>query len=269
MRIDDNRELSLQGVIRSVSLAMALAALAACGAGGDDAPSTGTVGSSSNAGTSGGEGAAGGSGTGATPNTNNAGASGNAIAPPGGGLNHLPTGPNGAQAAIGNFSAAERDRILADGLQIWRAQRIDINGINKGACANCHSADGIELAVWKFSDDDMRRRAHIDGVSPTDREKLVDYFAALRQKYNITKLKDVANDRPFQPMGQPFDGHKNERDLKFATETLATVTPTLVSGVVDSLAKAVRARGELRASDPLGMRIGIPMPRMSEDCFRG
>ena len=269
MRIGDNRELSLQRVIRSLSLAMAIAALAACGGGGEDAPSTGTVGTLSNTGTSGGEGTASGSGTGATPNLNNAAASRNASAPAGGSINHPPTGPNGAQAAIGAFSAAERNRILADGLQIWRAQRIDINGINKGACADCHSADGIELAMWKFTDDDMRRRAHIDGVSPTDRETLVDYFAALRQKYNITTLKDVANDRPFQPMGQPFDGNKSERDLKFATETLAAVTPTLVSGVVDSLAKAVRARGELRASDPLGMRIGIPMPRMSEDCSRG
>jgi hypothetical protein len=187
--------------------------------------------------------------------------------------NGLPTGPNGNKAAIGTFSLAERDQVLADGIKVWRAQRIDINGINKGACANCHSADGIELTMWDFHDDDVRRRAHIDGVNEKDRELLVKYFAALRQKYSIKTLKSIQDDRPFQPgesdNNTPFDGATvAERDFKFVDVTLRSVAPTLF-GQMDTLAKAVQARAELKATNPLKMRVGIPFPRMSEDCFRG
>ncbi|MDQ3233635.1 MAG: hypothetical protein M3Q07_17595, partial [Pseudobdellovibrionaceae bacterium] len=56
----------------------------------------------------------------------------------------LPTGENGDKAAIGTFSEADRDQKIAAGLAIWRKQRKDLNGIEKGACANCHSSDGIE-----------------------------------------------------------------------------------------------------------------------------
>ncbi|MDQ3230934.1 MAG: hypothetical protein M3Q07_03865, partial [Pseudobdellovibrionaceae bacterium] len=92
----------------------------------------------------------------------------------------LPTGVNGDKAAIGAFSEAEMNQKIAAGLAIWRKQRTDLNGIDKGACANCHSSDGFELALYDISDDDVRRRAHIDGVNEVDREALVEYFAALR-----------------------------------------------------------------------------------------
>ena len=181
----------------------------------------------------------------------------------------LPTAPGGNTAGIGQFAAAELQRTLSEGRTIWRAQRLDINGVNKGACANCHSSDGVELAFWKFTDDDIRRRGHLDGVTATEREALVRYFGGLRQQYKITALKDVLVDRPFQPKGRPFDGTLAERDLQFATQTLAAVAPTLVNGVVDTLPKALQARAELKASNPLDMQIGIALPRVSEDCFRG
>jgi hypothetical protein len=182
---------------------------------------------------------------------------------------NLPTGPNGNRAAIGTFSTTERDRLLSEGLKIWRAPRIDINGISKGACSNCHSADGFELAEWNFHDDDVRRRAHIDGVNAADREVLVNYFAALRQKYGITSLKSIMDDRPFQPGGQPFVGATSlERDYAFVDTSLRSTLPSLF-GSMDTVAKAVQARAEIKASNPLEMRIGVPFPRISEDCFRG
>lgn len=181
----------------------------------------------------------------------------------------VPSVPTGDAASIGTFSAAEMDRLLEQGKVIWRAQRRDINGINKGACANCHSSNGIELALYKFKDGDILRRAQLDGVSPAEQETLVKYFAALRQYYKITALRDVLEDRPFQPKGQPFSGTVAERDYQFATKSLAVVAPTLMNGTIDTLAKALKAKEELRLSNPLDVQIGIPLPRLSEDCSRG
>ncbi len=182
----------------------------------------------------------------------------------------LPTGENGDKAAIGTFSEADRDQKIAAGLAIWRKQRKDLNGIEKGACANCHSSDGIELALYDISDDDVRRRAHIDGVNEVDREALVEYFAALRQKYKITSLKSVLNDRPLQPQGEAFAGAtKAERDLAFAANSLRSVAPTLFDTQITTVDQALKAKAELKASRPLTLKIGIPLPRISEDCFRG
>jgi hypothetical protein len=172
-------------------------------------------------------------------------------------------------ASIGNYTVAERDIALAEGVKIWRQQRIDINGINKGACASCHSADGIELALWKFRDNDIFRRAHIDGVSPPDQQRLVKYFAALRQKYRVTALRDVALDHPFQPGGSWFTGTINERDLSFATKSLSKEMPTLMGAPISTVAQAKQAVVEVRATNPETVKIGIELPRISADCARG
>jgi hypothetical protein len=182
----------------------------------------------------------------------------------------LPTGVNGNKASIGKFDPIELNNKLVEGLLIWRKPRVDLNGISKGACASCHSSDGLELAVWDFHDDDVRRRAHIDGTSAAEREALVSYFAALRQKYKITTVKSILNDRPLQPRGTPFPGAtKAERDYIFALNSLQIHAPTLYNGEFNTIAQAIQAKNELKASNPMNMRIGIPFPRISEDCFRG
>jgi hypothetical protein len=175
----------------------------------------------------------------------------------------------GSGASIGSFPLAERDRALSDGLRIWRQQRIDINGVNKGACASCHSSDGIELALWAFNDTDVVRRAHIDGVSVDEQLLLVKYFAALRQRDGVTRLRDVASDRPFQPTGQWYTGSLNQRDLQFGEQTLAAALPTLMGAPVQTLAQAQAVLAELRASNPLRLKIGIELPHISFDCARG
>ncbi|HYX32324.1 MAG TPA: hypothetical protein VE954_04370, partial [Oligoflexus sp.] len=181
----------------------------------------------------------------------------------------LPTGVNGDKPGIGSYSEAELNQKISAGLAIWRQPRKDLNGVDKGACANCHS-DGFELAVYDFTDDDIRRRAHLDGVNEADREALVEYFSALRQKYKITSPKSVLNDRPFQPRGTVLPGEsKADRDLAFALTSLRRVAPTLVDAQISTLDQALQAKAELTASKPLDIQIGIPLPRISEDCFRG
>jgi hypothetical protein len=172
-------------------------------------------------------------------------------------------------ADIGKFSSDEMKSALADGAKVWRQQRIDINGVNKGACANCHSADGIELALWKFTNKDIVRRAHIDGVSKADQVVLVKYFSALRQSYQVKQLKEIATDHPFQPKGKWFTGNNNERDFKFAMESLSNEIPTLMGAPIASLNSARTAIGELRKSNPLSVKVGIEMPSISRDCVRG
>ncbi|HYX34736.1 MAG TPA: PA14 domain-containing protein [Oligoflexus sp.] len=181
-----------------------------------------------------------------------------------------PTGVNDDKASIGAYSDSEMEQKIASGLAIWRQQRKDINGVDKGACANCHSSDGLELGLYDISDETILRRAHNDGVNDVDAQALVEYFAALRQKYKITSLKSVLNDRPLQPQGEVLAGAtKAERDLAFAVTSLRSVAPTLFDTQITTVDQALKAKAELTASKPLTMKIGIPFPRISEDCFRG
>ncbi|MDQ3234403.1 MAG: PA14 domain-containing protein [Pseudobdellovibrionaceae bacterium] len=181
-----------------------------------------------------------------------------------------PTVVNGDKASIGTYSESEMEQKITAGLGIWRKQRKDINGVDKGACANCHSSDGLELGLYDINDETILRRAHNDGVNDVDAQALVEYFAALRQKYKVTSLKSVLNDRPFQPQGEVFPGDtKAERDLAFAVNSLRAVAPTLFDVEIKTFEQALQAKAELKASKPLDLKIGIPLPRISEDCFRG
>lgn len=174
-----------------------------------------------------------------------------------------------APASPAGLPPGELDAALAEGLRIWRQQRVDIHGVNKGACASCHSADGIELALWSFQDADIVRRAHIDGVALDEQGKLVRYFAALRQRYAVSKPRDVATDRPFQPGGSWFTGSSNARDAQFATQSLAAELPVLMGPPIETLSQAQAALAEIRASNPRRLKVGIEMPAISLDCARG
>jgi hypothetical protein len=176
--------------------------------------------------------------------------------------------PASRPAAGAPLSADEMKQAMASGLAVWRQQRLDVNGVNKGACANCHSADGIELAIWNFDNADVVRRAHLDGVSTADQAKLVTFFRAMRQKYRIVALRDIQKDHPFQPGGTWYTGTSDERDLAFANGSFTQVAPTLMGARIATLADARKAIQELRASNPLKMKVGIEMPQISRDCVR-
>ncbi len=176
--------------------------------------------------------------------------------------------PASSPASSAALSADQLAQALSAGVKIWRQQRIDLNGENKGACANCHSADGIELAIWNFTGDDVVRRAHLDGVSAADQATLVTYFVAMRQKYNVVKLRDVETDHPFQPGGTWYTGSSDERDLAFANGSFKQAAPTLLGPPIATLADAQRAIQEIRASNPLQLKVGIELPQISRDCVR-
>lgn len=161
-------------------------------------------------------------------------------------------------------SAQSQDDIIKAGLEAWR--KPDQNGM---ACANCHSPDGIEIARYNFSDEDIRRRDAFHLERP-DSDKIVAMIHALRDKHNLNdKLLDPMEDRPLQPGGAVLPGATaQERDLAFA-RTLVTKLPGLFNGPIDSFEKARQARNELIAFDTRKEPVGVPFPRLSEDIHHG
>ncbi len=159
--------------------------------------------------------------------------------------------------------AKETDHDYLEGMKVWRSP-----DKNEVACAFCHTPDAIELACYRFDDENLRRRAtpHLgaDGA-----EKIVKFIHAVRKHYGITNLIDPMTDRPLQPGGEVLPGATAEqRDYAFARE-LETVLPTLAKGSVRSLEAAEKAKDELLALNARTLRVGIPFNRISEDGFHG
>lgn len=153
---------------------------------------------------------------------------------------------------------------MADGLAIWRKP----GKIAKAPCAACHGPDGLELAIYDFSDADIRRRA-LPHLSGSDAEAIVRFIHAVRRKYHVRSMKDPMRDRPFQPGEKLLPGNSVfERDLKFGQE-LESILPTLTGAPIVDLDTARRAQKELLATDPRKLSIGIPLNRFSEDVYHG
>src|SRR5471030_2586396 len=84
------------------------------------------------------------------------------------------------------------------------------------ACVSCHSPDGIEIAAFAFSDEDVvrRARAHLSGE---DSKQIVEMVHAVRRRNHIIRLLDPMKDRPMQPGGALLNGSTPmERDDSFA-----------------------------------------------------
>ncbi len=147
-------------------------------------------------------------------------------------------------------------------LSAWR--KTDARG---QACASCHSPDGLELAAYNFSDEDLMRRAKAH-LSLEDAKQIVDQIHTLRENYHIDKPLDPMMDRPMQPGGSVLEGATSlARDKEFAM-SLKQILPTFF-GRIDSLAQAERARAEILRVDLAKLKIGIPFNRISEDVFHG
>lgn len=138
------------------------------------------------------------------------------------------------------------------------------------ACNSCHaSPDGFEFAVFNFGEENIIRRA-IEHVSLEEAEDIVNMVDAIRQKYNITELKDPREFRLFQPGGTVLAGATpQERDFNFLKNELPRWSPTVVNTIADSKELALQVRDELAAIDLQQMRVGIPMPLWSNDAFHG
>jgi len=162
-------------------------------------------------------------------------------------------------AATGSNARTARVTVAA----AWRKQ--DRLG---RACVSCHSPDGLEIAAYAFSDEDIMRRAR-SHVSEDDARQIVEMIHGVRKRYNITSLLNPMTDRPMQPGGSLLGGATPvDRDASFAA-SLQSVVPLFFAGRIDSLAAAKAARDQLLAVDLRQLRIGIPINRLSEDEFHG
>ena len=155
--------------------------------------------------------------------------------------------------------------ILAKGLKVWRKP----GAINNGAaCATCHSPDGIELAAYNFTNDDVIRRA-LPHLPPEDATVIVDYLHALREKYKLNPLRDPMTDRPLQPGGDVLPGDTPaDRDLAFGKE-LEAKFPLLFGSPISSVEQAHAAETQLLQVPANQLKIGFAVNRISEDVAHG
>jgi len=158
-----------------------------------------------------------------------------------------------------------RPSAISPDIAIWRKPGRIQGG---AACATCHSPDGIELAVYRFEDADILRRAK-QHLSDDDSQQVVDYIHGLRTKLNVTDLRDPDLDRPLQPGGSILPGKTPaERDLAFGLE-LRDLLPHLFKGRIETLGQAKIAEAELLKVQPVNLKAGIPFNRLSEDVAHG
>lgn len=152
-----------------------------------------------------------------------------------------------------------------EGLKLWRKPGAIAGG---AACNSCHGPDGLEIALYDFSDADIYRRA-FPHLGDQDSKDTVKFIHAVRDKYHITHLMDPMLDRPLQPGGRPLPGATpEERDLAFA-KVLAQRMPFTLTGEVNSLADAEKVKKEYLQIDLWNLPVGIPFSRISEDIFHG
>lgn len=160
------------------------------------------------------------------------------------------------------WSQAEFERIRADGLKAWRQP--DSHG---AACANCHTPDGVDLAIIGYQDEAILRRAR-QHLEPEDAARVVDFIHAQRRHFKIT-TPCSPKWRPFQPGGEPLPGKTpDEQDLAFLKQ-LETMGLELAVGRVVTLADARRALAQLQQVDIRKLKVGIELPRWTEDGFNG
>ena len=154
--------------------------------------------------------------------------------------------PNGQGATEpGGLTDREATRIA---MALWRDD--DLVRHPKGSCAGCHGPDFLDLAVIGSTDEDLRRRAVIDGASDQEADALVQAIDALRAELDLPS-RDARAFRPFQPGGAVLASSADhprlaaiERDVAFGRQ-MRGLLPTLYGPRVGTLAQAKRARAEL------------------------
>lgn len=148
------------------------------------------------------------------------------------------------------------------GLSAWRTP--DKFG---HSCASCHSPDGIELARYGFSREDLVRRAAVH-LSGEQQAEVVQFILRQRSTLQIPAA-DPMTARPMQPGGHVLLGDSAEaRDGAFVA-SLAQRAPLLSGKRINSLAGAKAIRNEVLALDLSQLPVGIEMNRLSEDGFHG
>ena len=167
------------------------------------------------------------------------------------------------EADPANWTPEEVESKYRSGLQVFRKAG-SVDGL---ACANCHSSDGIELALIGFTDDQILRRGQ-QHLSPADALLVRDFVHAQRRRFDIAKTCSP-DWRPFQPGGQVLPGSNPiEQDISLLNELVKRNVP-VAAGKVSTLADAHTALEAMQALDLRTMPLGVPLPRWSEDKFNG
>ena len=114
----------------------------------------------------------------------------------------------------------------------------------KGSCSGCHGADFYDLARIGSTQNDILRRAKIDGATAQEAAALAQAIQQIRARDGLP-LENPRTFRPFQPGGAVIAGATPlERDLTFA-RSLEPLLPTLFGTRIDSLEAAKKAQTEL------------------------
>jgi len=177
---------------------------------------------------------------------------------------------SGGSSGAGIINDPKLEATITKGLESWRKAGIH------GACAGCHSPDGLDLASINYDEATIRRRAKNDQMEQPDEDAIVDLIEALRTKYGITPV-DSRTFRPFQPNGEVLGGptqegqtatvqDREERDRAFLA-SLEGQKLKVLDGVIDSYEKALAAADELDAIDLRKFSVGLPFDRWSEDPY--
>ena len=177
-----------------------------------------------------------------------------------------PPPPEEAPPAPEPQAAAMTDAVATKvAMDLWRND--DLRRHPKGSCAGCHGPNFLDLAVIGSTDDDLRRRAVIDGASEREADALVQAIGAMRRDLDLP-VRDARAFRPFQPGGAVLPSEADappvlarvQRDIAFG-EQLEGLLPTLYGPRVGTLAQARQARDELldlaRGTNAAGANPGL------------
>jgi hypothetical protein len=172
-------------------------------------------------------------------------------------------------------------------LTLWR--NTDLTKHPKGSCAGCHGADFFDLARIGSTDEDLMRRALIDGATQQEADALVLAVRQMRVDFKLPQT-NARTFRPFQPSGSVLLPNlldaphiqSIKRDIEFG-KRLEILLPTLYGERIDSLTDAKKARDELldlaegtnrAGANPTLLNLrslptGITYPRWSADVHHG
>jgi hypothetical protein len=125
------------------------------------------------------------------------------------------------------------------------------------------------LAIIGYRDEDILRRAR-EHVSEEQAEAIRQLIHIQREDHTLTELLHPAEFRPLQPGFTPLPGNTpRERDLAFLRHLAEEQNLLLLTGVIDSRAKAELAERQLLALNVRNLQIGVRLDRWSEDTFHG
>lgn len=180
-------------------------------------------------------------------------------------LRELRSAGPGARSTVGREPAWSNDdveRLRRDGLAMFRKR--DAHG---AACASCHSPDGLDLALIGYPDATILRRALMH-LSPDDALVVRDFVHAQRRHWGITRPCSPSW-RVLQPGGEVLPGATvGEQEVAFF-EQLAEQGSLIATAKIDSPPIALRAYEQLATLDLRRQKIGIALPRWTEDRFNG